>query len=213
MALFVELDVSLKTVSICIVKADGTVVWEGKALSEPASLIKALARRRNNIQLVGIEACPLSEWLYAALVDSGFTTICIETRHAQRFLSSRPNKTDGSDARGIADMMRFGHYRPVRVKSREAQLLRTTLIARRTFVGSGPFPSGRSRPIARHSRPRDGAALAGSRCLRPFGLRSLPRRSRQPYPATGRAVVEPGRTRMGGQSVTISLSTLVLACR
>jgi hypothetical protein len=63
MALFVGLDVSLKTVSICIAKADGSVVWEGKALSEPASLIKALARRRRNIQLVGIEACPLSEWL------------------------------------------------------------------------------------------------------------------------------------------------------
>jgi len=134
MALFVGLDVSLKTVSICIVKADGTVVWEGKALSEPASLIKALARRRKHIQLVGIEACPLSEWLYGALVDSGFTTVCIETRHAQRFLSSRPNKTDRSDARGIADMMRLGHYRPVHVKSREAQLLRTTLIARRKFV-------------------------------------------------------------------------------
>lgn len=97
MALFVGLDVSLKTVSICILKADGTVVWEGKALSEPASLIKALARRRKNIQVIGIEACPLSEWLYGALVDSGFTTMCIETRHAQ--------------------------------------LLRTTLIARRTFVG------------------------------------------------------------------------------
>jgi hypothetical protein len=74
MALFVGLDVSLKTVSICIVKADGSVVWEGKALSEPLSLIKALARRRKNIQLVGIGACPLSEWLYGALVDSGFTT-------------------------------------------------------------------------------------------------------------------------------------------
>jgi transposase len=67
------------------------VVWEGKALSEPASLIKALARRRKHIQLVGIEACPLSGWLYGALADSGFATICIETRHAQRFLSSRPN--------------------------------------------------------------------------------------------------------------------------
>jgi transposase len=134
MALFVGLDVSLKTVSICIVKADGSVVWEGKALSEPAALIKVLARRRRNIELVGIEACPLSEWLYGALIDSGFPMICIETRHAQRFLSSRPNKTDRSDARGIADMMRLGHYRPVHVKSRESQLLRTTLIARRNFV-------------------------------------------------------------------------------
>ena len=135
MARFVGSDVSLKTASICILKADGTVVWEGKALSEPASLIKVLARRRKHIQLVGIEACPLSEWLYGALVDSSFTTICIETRHAQRFLSSRPHKTDRSDARGIADMMRLGHYRPVHVKSREAQLLRTTLIPRGTFVG------------------------------------------------------------------------------
>jgi transposase len=94
MALFVGLDASLKTVPICIVKADGLVVWEDKTLREPASLIKALARRRKNIQLVGIEACPLSEWLYGALVDSGFTTIRIETRHALRFLSSRPNKNN-----------------------------------------------------------------------------------------------------------------------
>ena len=89
-----------------------------RTLGEPAHLIKALARRRKHIQLIGIEACLLSEWLYGALVDSGFTTICIETRHAQRFLSSRPNKTDLSDARGIADMMRLGHYRPVHVKRR-----------------------------------------------------------------------------------------------
>ncbi|MGY3488214.1 transposase [Bradyrhizobium sp. USDA 4011] len=71
---------------------------------------------------------------YGALVETGFRMICIETRHAQRFLSSRPNKVDRSDARGIADMMRIGHYRPVHVKSRASQILRTTLIARRKFV-------------------------------------------------------------------------------
>lgn len=96
--------------------------------------MKALARRREQITLVGIEACPLSEWLYGALVESGFQAVCIETRHAQRFLSSRPNKTDRSDARGIADMMRLGHYRPVHVKSKASQLLRTVLIARKKFV-------------------------------------------------------------------------------
>ena len=134
MALFVGLDVSLKTTSICVVGADGTGVWEGKSESEPASLIKALMRWREDIALVSIEACPLSEWLYGALVECGFQTVCIETRHAQRFLSSRPNKTDRSDARGIADMMRLGHYRPVHVKSKASQLLRTTLIARKKFV-------------------------------------------------------------------------------
>lgn len=134
MALFVGLDVSLKTTSICIVSADGSAVWEGKAESEPTSLVKALVKWRADISLVGIEACPLSEWLHGALVESGFQIVCIETRHAQRFLSSRPNKTDRSDARGIADMMRLGHYRAVHVKSKASQLVRTTLVARRKFV-------------------------------------------------------------------------------
>lgn len=134
MALFVGLDVSLKTTSICIVGEDGSPVWEGKAESEPTSLVKALINWRADISLIGIEACPLSEWLYGALVESGFQTACIETRHAQRFLSSRSNKTDRSDARGIADMMRLGHYRAVHVKSKASQLVRTTLVARRKFV-------------------------------------------------------------------------------
>jgi transposase len=134
MALYVGLDVSLRMTSICVVEADGSTVWEGKAESEPVPLVKVLSPWRDKIALVGIEACPLSEWLYGALVESGFQMVCIETRHAQRFLSSRPNKTDRSDARGIAEMMRLGHYRSVHVKSKASQLLRTTLIARKKFV-------------------------------------------------------------------------------
>ena len=134
MALYAGLDVSLRTVSICILEADGTVVWQGKSLSEPTPLIEALAPHRDRIKLVGIEACTLSEWLFGALQECGFNVVCMETRHAQKFLSSRPNKTDKSDARGLADMLRLGHFRTVHVKSRESQLMRTTLIARRAFV-------------------------------------------------------------------------------
>lgn len=134
MSVFVGLDVSLNSVSICVIDAAGELVWRGKSLSEPASLLAALAPHRAKIQLAGIEACPLSEWLYGALADAGVPVVCIETRHAQRFLSSRPNKTDRSDARGIAEMMRLGHFRPVHVKSRASQILRTTLRARHKFV-------------------------------------------------------------------------------
>jgi TetR/AcrR family transcriptional regulator, transcriptional repressor for nem operon len=70
MAMYVGLDVSLKTTSICVVEADGSLVWEGKADSEPAALVEALLRWRDKIAL-GIEACPLSEWLHGALVESG----------------------------------------------------------------------------------------------------------------------------------------------
>ena len=62
--------------------------------------------------------------------------VCIEVRHAQRFLSSRPVKTDRNDARGIAEMMRLGHYRPVHVKSLAAQAMRTTLAVRMQLVAS-----------------------------------------------------------------------------
>ncbi|MBL8542764.1 MAG: IS110 family transposase, partial [Hyphomonadaceae bacterium] len=134
MSVFIGLDVSLNSISICILDEAGGPIWQGKSLSEPASLIGALEEHRSNIRLIGIEACPLSEWLYAALVESGFSVVCIETRHTQRFLSSRPNKTDRSDARGIAEMMRLGHYRPVHVKSMASQQIRTVLNAREKLV-------------------------------------------------------------------------------
>lgn len=134
MSVFVGLDLSLNSTSVCIVDAAGGVVWQGKVRSEPCDLISALLPHLDDIELVGLEACPLSEWLHGALSDSGFPAVCIEVRHAQRFLSSRPNKTDRSDARGIAEMMRLGHYRSVHVKSIEAQRIRTVLNARERLV-------------------------------------------------------------------------------
>jgi transposase len=44
------------------------------------------------------------------------------------------NKTDRNDARGIAEMMRVGHYKAVHVKSKASLLVRTTLIAHKKFV-------------------------------------------------------------------------------
>lgn len=136
MKLFVGLDVSLRKTAICVVEADGTVVFEGTTLSEPAALTGKLATWRANIALVGIEACPLSEWLHAGLTEAGYDVRCLETRHTQRFLTSRPNKTDRNDARGIATMMRLDHFKPVHVKSRSAQLLRALLVGRRQVVDS-----------------------------------------------------------------------------
>ena len=91
MALFVGLDVSLKFTSICIVEADGSAIWKGKAESEPVPLIKTLMRWRESITLVGIEACPLSEWLYGALVESGFKRSAL--RHGTRSVSYHLDRT------------------------------------------------------------------------------------------------------------------------
>ena len=132
----VGLDISLQKTAVCVLDRDGEFVWQGKVDSEPGPLIDKLQLWRDQIDVVGLEACPLSEWLHRHLVAAGFKAICVETRHAQRFLSTRPVKTDRNDARGIAEMMRIGHYRPVHVKSAEAQLIRTTLQARRQIVAT-----------------------------------------------------------------------------
>lgn len=121
---------------MCIVEAGGTVVFEGTTLSEPAALAAKMGQWHADIMLVGIEACPLSEWIHTGLTEAGYEVRCLETRHAQRFLSSRPNKTDRNDAHGIATMMRLDHFKPVHVKSRPAQLLRALLIGRRQVVDS-----------------------------------------------------------------------------
>jgi transposase len=126
----------LKKTAICVLDRNGELVWQGKVDSEPGPLIHKFQLWRDQIDLVGLEACPLSEWLHRHLVAAGFKAVCVETRHAQRFLSTRPVKTDKNDARGIAEMMRVGHYRPVHVKSAEAQLIRTKLQARQQIVAT-----------------------------------------------------------------------------
>ena len=80
---------------------------------------------------VGLEAGPLSQWLYSALAEAGLPVICVETRHMRSALKAQINKTDRNDARGIAQMMRAGLYRPVHVKTLRSQKLRMLLTHRK----------------------------------------------------------------------------------
>jgi hypothetical protein len=74
-----------------------------------------------------LEAGPLSQWLFGALAEAELPVICVETRHMQAVLKAQINKTDRNDARGIAQMMRVGLYRPVHVKTLRSQKLRMLL--------------------------------------------------------------------------------------
>jgi hypothetical protein len=64
---------------------------------------------------------------FSALAEAGSPVICVEMRHMQAVLKAQINKMDRNDARGIAQMMRVGLYRPVRVKMLRSQKLRTLL--------------------------------------------------------------------------------------
>ena len=80
---------------------------------------------------IGLEAGPLSQWLFSALAEAGLPVICVETRHMRAVLKAQINKTDRNDARGMAQMMRVGLYRPVHVKTLRSQKLRMLLTHRK----------------------------------------------------------------------------------
>jgi len=125
---FAGLDVSVKQTSICIVDDTGRIVREVKVASEPEALLAVLKNPAYHFERIGLlEAGPLSQWLFSALAEVELPVVCVETRHMQSVLKAQINKTDRNDARGIAQMMRVGLYRPVHVKTLRSQKLRMLL--------------------------------------------------------------------------------------
>jgi transposase len=128
---FAGLDVSVKETSVCIVDETGRIVREAKVASEPAALLAVLNNFSHHFKRIGLEAGPLSQWLFSALAETGLPVICVETRHMRAVLKAQINKTDRNDARGIAQMIRAGLYRPVHVKTLRSQKLRMLLTYRK----------------------------------------------------------------------------------
>jgi transposase len=132
---YAGIDVSLKESSVCVVDAKGKVVREVKVASEPEALVRFFSELEVPVSRIGLEAGPLSQWLYAALGTAGFDVVLLETRHVKAALSAMTVKTDRKDARGIAQLLRMGWYRPVHVKSVDAQDTRALLVGRKLLQG------------------------------------------------------------------------------
>ena len=128
---YAGIDVSLESASVCIVDATGRIVREAKIASEPEVLIGWFNRSGLTVTRIGLEAGPLSQWLYAAMRNAGLAVELLETRHVRDAFKAMPVKTDRKDARGIAQLMRLGWFRPVHCKSLPAQEVRALLTARK----------------------------------------------------------------------------------
>ncbi len=128
---FAGLDVSVKETSVCIVDDTGKIVREVKVASEPEALLAVLKNPAYHFKRIGLEAGPLSQWLFSGLAEAELPVVCVETRHMQAVLKAQINKTDRNDARGIAQMIRVGLCRPVHVKTLRSQKLRMLLTHRK----------------------------------------------------------------------------------
>lgn len=134
MKYFAGLDVSMEETSVCIVDQDGAMVREGRAATDPASIEKYLKATGLAFERVGFEAGPCAAWLYKGLIAAGMPAICMDARHTHTALKAQNMKTDRNDARGIAQIVRTGWYRPAHVRSEESHKRRILINTRKTLL-------------------------------------------------------------------------------
>ena len=111
---FAGLDVSVKDTSVGIVDDAGKIVREVKIASEPEALLAALKNPAYRFKRIGLEAGPLSQWLFSALAEAGLPAICVETRHMQAVLKAQINKTDRNRGSVMFEMGQSRRFRDLR---------------------------------------------------------------------------------------------------
>lgn len=134
MTYFTGIDVSLRSVSICIVDDKGEVCREAKIDAQVDVIAKWLRAFSSDLTSVGFEAGALSQYLTYGLQAAGFEVICLEARQVKNTLSAMRNKTDRNDARGIAQILRTGWYSRVHIKSLHSHRVRALLASRKVIL-------------------------------------------------------------------------------
>lgn len=105
---YAALDVSLRSVAVCIIDDEGKVRLERSVPSDVPDLVRCLNEFGEPIHQVGLEAGTLTQHLTYGLREAGFEVVCMEARQVNAALSAMRNKTDKHDARGIAQILRSG---------------------------------------------------------------------------------------------------------
>jgi transposase len=134
MTYYAALDVSLRSVNICVINEDGEIKAETKLDSEVTDIIAYLDDLDLEVASIGLEAGTLCQYLTYGLQSAGFEVVCMEARQVKAALSAMRNKTDKNDARGIAQLLRSGWYSQVHIKSMASHRIRALLSSRKAVL-------------------------------------------------------------------------------
>ncbi len=134
MTYYAGLDVSLRTVNICVIDDQGELVAETKLASDVQDIVAYLDELSLDIESISLEAGTLAQYLTYGLQSAGFEVICMEARQVKGALSAMRNKTDKHDARGIAQILRSGWYSRVHIKSMQSHHIRMLLSSRKAVL-------------------------------------------------------------------------------
>ena len=130
---YVGLYVSLRSVAVCVIDANGKHVFERSLACGIEDVVTCLRDVPVGRCQVGFESGTMSPHLYFGLRAAGLDVVCMEARQMNSALSAMRNKTDKTDARRIAQALRSGWFSEVIVKSREAHAY-MALLSRRKAV-------------------------------------------------------------------------------
>ena len=133
MEFFAGLDVSIDETALCVVDDKGEVHLEASVATTPEAIRESLKPFLPRLRRVGHEAGALSPWLQPELQALGIPAVCLEAHHARAALAAQRNKTDATDALGLAHIVRTGWYKSAYVKSEECYRLRLLLTQRRNL--------------------------------------------------------------------------------
>src|SRR5712692_8861421 len=116
---FAGIDVSLELSSVCVVDGVGKIVHEAKVASDPEALVGFFRGLETRVTRIGLEAGPLSQWLYAGLVAAGFEVVMRRpTTFAPAARSTRSRACVASPRRAIRRNRGAPIAAPVRVSRR-----------------------------------------------------------------------------------------------
>ena len=78
MTLYTALDVSLRSVAICVIDERGTVRHEAKVDADVDRIVSCLHSFSSELKIVCFEAGTLTQYLTYGLQAAGFEVICLE---------------------------------------------------------------------------------------------------------------------------------------
>ena len=135
-AIWAGVDLGQTTSHVCIVDDAGLTIHEDSCETSPERISQVLTfADAACLKLIAVESGS-EQHIVRKLRSAGFPIAIFEARKASRFLAIRRNKSDASDARGLADLARLGRHSvsQVHLKSLECQQLRSQLAIRQRLV-------------------------------------------------------------------------------
>lgn len=127
MSQYVGLDVSVKSVSICVIDAQRTVLTRGETIADPDQISSIIGEHAPRAERIVHESGILAIWLTRELEKRDLPIMCIDARLAHKALSGRINKSDAGDAGGLAHLARTGWFSTVHVRSEASERVRVLI--------------------------------------------------------------------------------------